>query len=127
MSALFLTQEEYDWVHEKIEGKTTRIFASYSSLDRNLAGTIKDCLENYSLSVFLAHEDIKPTVDWQNELVYNLRGCDIFMPILTGGFNTSEWTNQEVGFAYALGKTILPLKIQVNPNGFIKPYSHYPF
>jgi hypothetical protein len=127
MSVLPLTQEEYDWVHWKIEGKTIRIFASYSSLDKNLAGAIKERLEHYSLSVFLAHEDIKPSVDWQNELVYNLRGCDIFMPILTEKFNTSEWTNQEVGFAFALGKTILPLKINVNPIGFITRVQALPF
>ena len=120
METLKLKKEEYDQIFtEKSEGKTIRVFVSYSSADRYFASEIKAYLENYSLSVFLAHEDIRPTVDWQNELVYNLRGCDIFMPILTSEFCNSEWTNQETGFAFALDKTILPLKINTNPSGFI--------
>lgn len=118
MEPLTINQDSYDFINRKIEGKTIRIFVSYSSNDKVLASEIKEYLERYSLSVFLAHEDIKPTVDWQDE-VFNLKGCDIFMPILTSNFFSSEWTSQETGFAYALGKTILPLKIDENPSGFI--------
>jgi hypothetical protein len=49
------------------------------------------------------------------------------MPLMTSEFNSSEWTNQEVGYAYALGKTILPLKIDVNPKGFISRVQALPF
>ncbi len=83
----------------KIEGKTIRIFASYATSDEEHAKIIKKFLEGFSLSVFLAHEDIRAaTPDWQNELVHNLKGCDVFMPTYNKGFSSSEWTNQEIGF-----------------------------
>lgn len=76
-------------------------------------------MEKYGLLIFLAHEDIRPTADWQEEILRNLKECDIFLPILTEKFSESEWTDQEVGIAIALEKFIIPLKMEKDPYGFI--------
>lgn len=96
-----------------------KIFLSYSSLDRSLAGQVKSELEKYGLEVFLAHEDIEPLAEWANTIFAELKACDIFLPILTENFDESDWTDQETGIAFAFGKLIIPLKFTNNPHGFI--------
>jgi hypothetical protein len=96
-----------------------KVFLSYSSLDKKLAGDIKQNLENYGFDVFLAHEDIEPTTEWANKILTELEICDVFIPILTEHFHKSIWTNQETGIAIAHKKFIIPLKVSVDPCGFI--------
>jgi nucleoside 2-deoxyribosyltransferase len=98
---------------------SVRIFLSYSHKSRRLAGELKDGLESFGFSVFLAHEDLKPSVPWRKEILKNLRQCDVFIPILTRGFTESDWTDQETGFALALKKKIIPVRVHDNPYGFI--------
>ena len=101
MASKILTKEDYEKISaDEYEGKTIRIFVSYSSSNKRLAGEIKDSLKKYGLSVFLAHEDIQPTHEWQNEISNNLNGCDVFIPILTRSLRNSEWTDQEIGMAF---------------------------
>jgi hypothetical protein len=99
-----------------------KIFLSYSHLDKNLAGKIKKCLRQYGVKVFLAHDDIEPSEEWADRILEELNNCDIFMPILTKQFNESKWTDQETGCALILKKLIIPLKVDVDPHGFISRY-----
>jgi TIR domain len=98
---------------------SVHIFLSYSHKSRRLAGELKEGLESFGFAVFLAHEDLKPSVPWRREILRNLRQCDVFIPILTRGFMESEWTDQETGIALALKKKIIALKVHENPYGFI--------
>ena len=97
-----------------------KIFISYAHEDKVQVGRIKWELEiKYGFDVFLAHEDIAPTHEWVDEIISELRACDVFIAFLTKDFNNSDWTDQEVGFALARGVTIIPLNEGVNPHGFI--------
>lgn len=95
------------------------IFLSYSHKSRKLAGELKGGLESFGFAVFLAHEDLKPSLPWRKEILKSLRQCDVFIPILTRGFMESDWTDQETGFALALKKKIIPVRVHDNPYGFI--------
>ena len=120
MISTTLTEEENKKISvDEYELGTILVFVSYSSDDKILAGRIKRILEGYGLSVFLAHDDIPPLREWQEEISKNLDKCDVFIPILTGSFCTSEWTDQEVGIAYGLKKLIIPFKVDTAPYGFI--------
>lgn len=120
MKKLAFNRKELNTIfNQSYQGKTVNIFVSYSSLNGDLAGKIKYFLEKYGLSVFLAHEDIRPTADWQKEIIKNLKACDIFLPLLTSKFRESEWTDQEIGMAIILDKLVLPAKASRNPHGFI--------
>jgi hypothetical protein len=99
-----------------------KIFLSYSHLDKNLAGKIKKGLHQYGVNAFLAHHDIEPSEEWADRILKELRNCDVFMPILTKHFNHSKWTDQETGCALILKKLILPLKVDIDPQGFISRY-----
>jgi hypothetical protein len=103
-------------------GKTIRAFVSYSNVDKRIAANLKNCLDNLGIEVFLAHEDIRPSEDWQNEILRALKLCDVFLPLLTDNFHTSHWTNQESGMAYLAEKFIIPLKINRDPEGFISKF-----
>lgn len=103
------------------------LFISYSYSDRRLARRIKNFIERLGLSVFLAHEDLHPSAEWQKEILKRLQTCDIFIPLLTKNFITSDWTDQETGIAFSKKKTILPLGIYQIPYGFISKYQGYRF
>ena len=120
MTSTTLTEEENKEISvDEYELGKILVFVSYSTDDKILAGKIKQLLEGYGLSVFLAHDDIPPLCEWQEEISKNLDNCDVFIPILTGSFHMSEWTDQEVGIAYGLKKLIIPLKVDTAPYGFI--------
>ncbi len=120
MASKKLTKEEIEKISANdYEVKTIRVFVSYSSVNKSLAGQIKRILEQYGLSVFLAHDDIPPLHDRQEEISNNLNGCDVFIPVLTHSFRNSKWTDQEIGMAFALKKLIIPLKVNTDPYCFI--------
>jgi len=74
---------------------------------------------SFHISVFLAHDDIRVSASWRKEILKSLRRCEIFVPILTEAFAKSNWTDQEAGYALGRGALIAPLKVDVDPYGFI--------
>ena len=102
-----------------------RIFISHSHHDRETAGEIKKRLASYGASVFVAHDDIRPTQEWQDAIIENLKTCDAFLALLTDRFADSDWTDQETGIAVALDKVIIPIKIDLDPYGFIGKVSGF--
>mgnify|MGYP001610573014 FL=1 len=99
-----------------------KVFISYSSLDGHIAGLFKQGFRNYAgFSVFLAHEDIAPALEWELKIIKNLKESDIIVPLITGNYRNSEFTDQELGMALAWEKIIFPIKLSnINPYGFIK-------
>jgi hypothetical protein len=96
-----------------------RIFFSYSTDDKKIVGMLKEHLEFMGFEIFLAHEDLEPCVEWQDDIKKNLNRCDIFIPLLTESFKSSDWTDQETGIAIATDKFIIPLQVDFPPYGFI--------
>lgn len=102
--------------------KSIRLFISYSTKDKILAGKIKTFLSSFGIEVFLAHEDISPSLEWQDVILQNLDSTDIFLPLITNNFKKSKWTDQESGCAVAKNKFIIPISIGLNPYGFLGKY-----
>ncbi len=101
-----------------------KVFISYSSADKVLGGLFKQCFETYAgFSVFLAHEDISPAVEWELKIIKYLKEADVIIPLITTNYRNSEFTDQELGMALAWKKIILPIKLSdINPYGFIKKF-----
>jgi hypothetical protein len=99
-----------------------KIFISYLTTKKEVAGKIKESLETFGYSCFLAHEDIRPTQIWIDEILENLHESDILLAIITDGFESSQWCNQEIGYFIGCKKLIIPVKINENPPGFISKY-----
>ncbi len=45
-----------------------RIFISHVSTNKSEAQELKDYLETFGIKGFVAHSDIKPSKEWQNEI-----------------------------------------------------------
>jgi len=98
-----------------------KVFISYSSHDKQLGGLFKQSFEKYAgFSVFLAHDDISPALEWEVKIIKNLKSTDIVIPLITDNYRGSEFTDQELGMSLALNKIIIPIKLSnINPYGFI--------
>ena len=99
-----------------------KIFMSYSTENKSMVGELKSNLESLGFEVFIAHEDIEPSRQWQDVIVENIISSDVFIPVLTKIFKTSDWTDQETGIAFYNKKLIIPLHIEIVPYGFIGRY-----
>jgi hypothetical protein len=102
-----------------------KVFISYSTADKIIAGQIKESIENHGIECFIAHDDIVPGSEWEKEIQANLEATEYFMPLHTSNLVSSFWCQQECGIAVAHNKTIIPLIPDVDgvdPVGFCKRY-----
>lgn len=96
-----------------------RVFISHLASFKGGAGALRNELLSYGITGFVAHDDIKPTKEWQSEIVLGLQSMDAFIAILEKGFPGSNWCDQEIGFAVARKVFVIPLIRDLNPYGFI--------
>lgn len=106
--------------------KLFRLFISHISSDKDKATRLKESLLRYGISGFVAHEDIHPTLEWQSEIERALFTMDAFLAIHTPGFSNSIWTQQEIGFAFAMRVKIISFKMGEDPTGFISKHQALP-
>lgn len=99
-----------------------KAFLSYSTHDKELAGELRELLLTAGIDLFLAHHTLAPSAEWRREIKKQIASREIFILLLTKHFHGSKWTDQEVGMAIALKKTILPLQRTVSPYGFVSDY-----
>jgi TIR domain len=99
-----------------------RLFVSHTSEHKQRAANLAGALDRYGVDAFVAHDDIEPTREWQQEIDGALRSCDALCAILTPDFVASLWCDQEIGFAVALHKPIVALRVGADPHGFIGKY-----
>lgn len=97
-----------------------RVFVSHLSSEKEKATRLRDSMKAASMSAFVAHEDIEPTLEWQVQIERALNSMDLFVSIHTEGFSRSVWTQQEIGFAVARGVKIIALRMDEDPTGFIQ-------
>lgn len=96
-----------------------RVFLSHKTEVKRETAELKDKLQVFGATSFVAHEDIHPTKTWQDEIESALASMDAFVAILTEDFHDSLWTDQEVGFALGRGVPIIALRLGRDPYGFI--------
>jgi hypothetical protein len=76
-------------------------------------------LKPYGVAAFVAHDDIRPTKQWREEILKALSTMDAFVAMLTDGFAQSVWCNQEIGFAVAMRAKIISFRMEEDPPGFL--------
>jgi len=96
-----------------------RLFISHKDDNKKIANELKQALEVFGISSFVAHEDIEPSTEWQKEIEKALFSMDSLIALLSTGFSGSVWTNQEVGVAFGRGVFILSIKSGEDPKGFV--------
>lgn len=96
-----------------------RVFLSHKNEVKKEAAELKEKLKLFGISAFVAHEDIHPTKEWQDEIENAIFSMDAFVALMTEGFHDSLWTDQEVGVAFGRGIPIISVKLGKDPYGFI--------
>lgn len=96
-----------------------RVFFSHKTEVKKETADLKNRLQLFGISCFVAHEDIHPTKAWQDEIENALASMDGFVALLTGDFHDSDWTDQEVGFALARSVPLIAVRLGRDPYGFI--------
>lgn len=96
-----------------------RLFVSHISKHKRYATRLKEALSSYGIDCFVAHEDIKPTKLWQDEIKRALTTMEAFIAVLSDGFSESIWCQQEIGFAIAKGTKTIAFKVSEDPPGFL--------
>ncbi len=95
-----------------------RLFISHLAREKEEAKELKEWLELMDVSAFVAHEDIAPTNSWEHDLLAGLETCHAVVALLRPGFNVSEWTNQELGYAMGRGLLVISVRLGEDPRGF---------
>jgi hypothetical protein len=96
-----------------------RLFISHLAVEKAFASELQSRLVKYHISGFVAHRDIEPAREWQNEIELALSTCDALVALLTPDFHQSNWTDQEIGFAMGRGNLIVSVRQGRDPYGFI--------
>lgn len=104
-----------------------RLFISHLSEYKVFASNLKECLQNYGIDGFVAHEDITPSKEWEQEIESALFSLDALCAIVVPGFERSRWCDQEVGIALGRKKMVFSIKKGKNPYGFFGSKHPIPF
>jgi TIR domain len=96
-----------------------RVFLTHKADVKKQTSDLKERLRLFGISCFVAHEDIHPTREWQNEIENALFSMDALVALMTDTFHKSDWTDQEVGCAFGRGVPIIAVKLGTDPYGFI--------
>jgi hypothetical protein len=96
-----------------------RLFLSHVSAHKVAVAKLKWEFREYGVSCFVAHEDIEPTLQWQHEIELALRSMHALVALLTTDFHASNWTDQEIGFALGREVLVIPVRLGLDPYGFI--------
>ena len=104
-----------------------RLFISHISDSHVVASQVATVLhERYGIHGFVAHVDIEPSADWQNEIQESLRTMDALLALLTPGFSGSLWCNQEVGWALGQQSLSISVRLGEDPRGFVGRFQAIP-
>jgi hypothetical protein len=103
-----------------------RLFITHLAKHKAFASALKSELESYGICGFVAHSDIEPTLEWQDEIESALRTCDALVALLHDEFHESNWTDQEIGFAMGRGVPVSAISLGQTPYGFIGRFQAFP-
>lgn len=96
-----------------------RLFLSHVAAHKVQVSGLKKALGAYGITAFVAHEDVVPSLEWQNEIELALRTMHGMVALLTADFHASNWTDQEIGFALGRNILVVPVRLGADPYGFI--------
>ncbi|WP_301038279.1 toll/interleukin-1 receptor domain-containing protein [Parabacteroides goldsteinii] len=99
-----------------------RLFISHLSANKVSASNLKQCLSDYGIDCFVAHEDITPSKEWEIEIEKALFTMDALCAIVVPDFIKSQWCDQEIGIALGQQKQVFAINKGAVPYGFFGKY-----
>jgi hypothetical protein len=98
-----------------------RVFVSYSRSDKRIVKRLVKTLERAGM-IPMWDEDLPPGVRFTEQIQSFIANSHVFLPVFTRTSIKRAWLHQEIGFAAALAKPILPVTLgdlADPPSGFI--------
>ena len=104
------------------------LFFSHSYKDVELVTSVKNILEKTDwIECFVAHKDIELSKKWEQEIKKYLSGCHCFVAFISKDFKSSDYCDQEVGFAIQRDIPICSFTLDnTSIYGFIKHFQAKP-
>jgi hypothetical protein len=95
-----------------------RLFFSHTSRHKAFVSEVATVLESWPIACFVAHEEIEPSLAWQDVIESALASCHALVAFITEDFRDSAWCDQEVGWALGRGLVVIPVSVEADPHGF---------
>jgi hypothetical protein len=95
-----------------------RLFMSHVSADKAYVGAVAEELDSTTFACFVAHEEIRPSLRWQEIIESALDTCNVLVALVSETFQASDWCDQEVGWALGRGLVVVPVNLAAQPYGF---------
>lgn len=89
--------------------KAPRFFLSHSMLDASEVEKLHETIAGLGVSVYLAENDPQPGENLGAKVMTEIRACDAMVVLLAENGASSNWVQQEIGAAKAMGKFIVPI------------------
>lgn len=87
------------------------VFVSHSERDEDLVSLVKYSIEVLDLDAYVEMYEEYYGEDAIELIQEAIEGCEYFFAILTEESVKSPWVNQEIGYACALEKNIVPVRV----------------
>ena len=101
-----------------------KVFISYSTKDKAMAGGLCRQLASHEINGFLAHETIKVSADWEKILIKELREAGAIIALISKAYRRSAWAGHEMGFFFAKltrKKAVIPISLDgTKPAGIFR-------
>jgi hypothetical protein len=109
-----------------VADKRKIVFVSYSDRDHDKVLLFKKAIKKYSdLATPLVIADKKEALKSLSSKVQGgIRSCHLFVPIMTRNSISTQWMNQEIGFAFGLRKKDIQPIVEKNVVDKLKGFIH---
>jgi hypothetical protein len=87
------------------------VFISHGSDNRDEASALAAFLEAGGVTVWIAPRDVRPGMDYSEQLQEAIEGCVAFVVLVTAMANKSPYVRAETEMAFSGGKPIFPVRL----------------
>jgi hypothetical protein len=94
------------------------VFISYAHADKEVVRRLVGLLADLGVRP-IWDEQLSPGDGFTDQIQNFITNCHVFLPVFTPASVERPWTHQEIGFAMALGKPVLPVALGSLPVGII--------
>jgi hypothetical protein len=92
------------------------VFVSHSSDNRELANELAAFLEARGIRIWIAPRDVRPGMDYSEQLQLAIESCAAFVVLVTDMANKSPYVRAETEMAFSSHKPIFPVRLtDINP------------
>ena len=86
------------------------VFISHASENQDEANELVALIESKGVTAWIAPRDVRPGLDYSEELQKAIEGCVAFVVIVTSDANTSPYVRAETEMAFSCHKPMLPVR-----------------